>query len=67
MFQDKASCFPVYALKPRSHWTLIDACAAPGNKTIHLAALMGNQGKIYALDLDKGRVDLLRKVNSLLS
>jgi putative methyltransferase len=67
MFQDKASCFPVYALRVKPHWHIIDACAAPGNKTIHLAALMNNNGKITALDMDKGRAELLKKVSRLLA
>ncbi|KAL9062815.1 MAG: hypothetical protein Q9157_008609 [Trypethelium eluteriae] len=41
IFQDKASCFSAYLLEPRlSDGDLIDACAAPGNKTTHLAALL---------------------------
>ncbi|KAL9089805.1 MAG: hypothetical protein Q9165_005599 [Trypethelium subeluteriae] len=41
IFQDKASCFSAYLLDPRpSDGDLIDACAAPGNKTTHLAALL---------------------------
>lgn len=41
IIQDKASCFPSQVMA--DEWTagnVIDACAAPGNKTSHLAALM---------------------------
>ena len=43
IIQDKASCFPALLLLPRQvrlDGDIIDACAAPGNKTTHLAALM---------------------------
>lgn len=35
---------------------VLDACAAPGNKTVHLAALMKGQGKVVACELNKERV-----------
>ena len=28
---------PAHALRPEPGWTVLDACAAPGNKTTHLA------------------------------
>ncbi|OAX85550.1 hypothetical protein ACJ72_00088 [Emergomyces africanus] len=44
ILQDKASCFPAYLLigSNAEQWTgdLMDACAAPGNKTTHLASLL---------------------------
>ena len=41
ILQDKASCFPAYLLSPSyEDGDVIDACAAPGNKTTHLAALL---------------------------
>jgi putative methyltransferase len=33
VLQDKASCLPPVALAPEHHWIVVDACAAPGNKT----------------------------------
>jgi hypothetical protein len=37
VLQGKGSCMPAAALAPEPHWEVIDACAAPGNKTTHLA------------------------------
>lgn len=38
---------------------VLDACSAPGNKTIHLAALMKGKGKIIACEQNKYRVKRL--------
>jgi hypothetical protein len=38
--QSKASCMPAHALAPEPGWTVVDCCAAPGNKTTHVAALL---------------------------
>ncbi|KAM0334428.1 hypothetical protein ACHAQA_001454 [Verticillium albo-atrum] len=41
ILQDKASCFPAYLLDPHvEDGDVIDSCAAPGNKTTHLAAVI---------------------------
>jgi hypothetical protein len=37
LLQSRASCMPAHALRPEPGWQVIDACAAPGNKTTHLA------------------------------
>ncbi|RUP22828.1 NOL1/NOP2/Sun domain family, member 5 [Jimgerdemannia flammicorona] len=60
--QDKASCFPAHVCRPLPHAHVIDACAAPGNKTSHLSALMRNTGKIWAFDLDRRRLELLKRL-----
>lgn len=48
ILQDKASCFPAHILAPpaRNDAVVIDATAAPGNKTSHLCAIMQNKGKV---------------------
>lgn len=42
ILQSKASCMPAHVMQPEAGWTIIDACAAPGNKTTHLAAMLMN-------------------------
>ncbi|XP_009463120.1 PREDICTED: putative methyltransferase NSUN5 [Nipponia nippon] len=44
ILQDKASCLPAFLLAPAAGSHVIDACAAPGNKTSHLAAILKNKG-----------------------
>ncbi|XP_074869793.1 28S rRNA (cytosine-C(5))-methyltransferase isoform X2 [Carettochelys insculpta] len=56
ILQDKASCLPAFLLSPPLGSQVIDACAAPGNKTSHLAAILKNKGQIFAFDLDPKRL-----------
>ncbi|KAH7884674.1 S-adenosyl-L-methionine-dependent methyltransferase [Phlebopus sp. FC_14] len=62
ILQDKASCFPAIVMAPPSDdaCVVIDATAAPGNKTSHLSALMNNKGKLYAFERDKKRYSTLK-------
>lgn len=69
ILQDKASCFPAYLLDPRpDEADIVDACAAPGNKTTHLAALLQGQTKtrpdckIWACERDKPRALTLKSM-----
>ena len=50
-----------HALVPEAEWTVLDACAAPGNKTTHVAALMKKSGRIIALDIHQERFQMLLK------
>jgi putative methyltransferase len=60
--QQRASCFPAVALAPPEGAHVIDGCAAPGNKTSHLAALMQNRGQVYAFEQNARRCELLREM-----
>ncbi|XP_075522442.1 25S rRNA (cytosine-C(5))-methyltransferase NSUN5 isoform X2 [Primulina tabacum] len=64
--QGKGSSMVAVALGPEPGWEVIDACAAPGNKTLHLAALMKGTGKIIACERDEKRVKRLKE-NVILS
>ncbi|KMS93272.1 hypothetical protein BVRB_033150, partial [Beta vulgaris subsp. vulgaris] len=61
ILQDKASCFPAQILldtdRPLRH--LIDACSAPGNKTLQLAAGLASGAKLTAFERDRIRYNTL--------
>jgi 16S rRNA (cytosine967-C5)-methyltransferase len=48
-------------LSPSGGEKILDACAAPGGKTTHLAALAGGGAEIAAVDVSEGRLRLLRE------
>ena len=46
---------------PRPGETIVDMCAAPGGKSLHMAQLMGGKGRIYAFDHSERRLEALRR------
>uniref|UniRef100_A0A9I9DDV3 SAM-dependent MTase RsmB/NOP-type domain-containing protein n=1 Tax=Cucumis melo TaxID=3656 RepID=A0A9I9DDV3_CUCME len=54
--QGKASSMVAVALDPKPGWEVLDACSAPGNKTVHLASLMNGKGRVIACELNESRV-----------
>ena len=58
-FMDEASMAVAYAVQPQQHMRVLDVCAAPGGKTLHMATLMGNTGTIVATDIHEHKVELL--------
>ncbi len=59
--QDEASMLIAHLLDSRPGDKILDACAAPGGKTTHIAALTGNQARILAVDKHPQRVELIRQ------
>jgi 16S rRNA (cytosine967-C5)-methyltransferase len=58
--QDEASQMIPFLLSPKKGERLLDACAAPGGKTVILAHLLGGGGMLVANDRHQGRIKLLR-------
>jgi 16S rRNA (cytosine967-C5)-methyltransferase len=59
--QDGGSQLIAPFLKPEPGMRVIDACAGGGGKTLHLAALMKNKGRIIAMDTEGWKLDELKK------
>ena len=59
--QDAGSQSIAPFLQPQPGMRVIDACAGGGGKTLHLAALMQNKGRIIALDTEAWKLDELKK------
>lgn len=59
--QDEAAQLVGYAVAPRPGERVLDACAAPGGKAIHLAELMGDCGEVVAADVSPARLALVEE------
>jgi len=59
--QDAGSQLIAPFLKAEPGMRVIDACAGGGGKTLHLAALMKNRGRIIAMDTEAWKLEELKK------
>jgi 16S rRNA (cytosine967-C5)-methyltransferase len=59
--QDCSAQLVSYFVDPQPGETVIDACAAPGGKTTHLAELMRDQGIVWACDKTLSRLKKLEQ------
>ena len=60
-FQDESSMLVSEVVDPQPGQRGLDACAAPGGKTTHLAEKMNNQGTLLACDLYAHKVRLIQQ------
>ena len=58
--QDRAAQRIAPLLNPQPGQRVLDACAAPGGKTTHIAELMGDQGEVVAVDVAPRRLQQVK-------
>jgi 16S rRNA (cytosine967-C5)-methyltransferase len=59
--QDSSAQLVAYLLDPQPGETIVDACAAPGGKTLHIAELMQDRGMVWAVDRTASRLKKLQQ------
>jgi len=59
--QDASSQEVAYFMDVKPGMRVIDACAGGGGKTLHIASLMHNKGRILALDIHEWKLKELQK------
>lgn len=59
--QDESSMLVGYALGLRGDEQVLDACAAPGGKSTHIAEKLSETGRVVALDLHEHKVKLIQQ------
>ena len=61
MIQGEAPQLVTELLAPKPGDKILDACAAPGTKTTHIAQMMQNDGQIIASDVSQDRLVMVRQ------
>ena len=61
MPQSRASMLVSRVLDPKPGERVLDLCAAPGAKASHMAALMGNDGEVVAVEIQRRRAEALER------
>lgn len=59
--QDESSMLVARALNPQPGEMILDACAAPGGKSTHIAERMQGSGIVHSLDLHEHKVKLIKQ------
>ena len=66
VIQQKSSALVSLILNPKPQDLILDLCAAPGQKSSHLAALINSGKNIFACELNERRVSILKQRMELL-
>jgi 16S rRNA (cytosine967-C5)-methyltransferase len=61
MVQDPSTIMAVEMLDPKPQERILDACAAPGGKTVAMAEAMGGGGTLTAMDIHADRMGYLHE------
>ncbi|MGE8204133.1 16S rRNA (cytosine(967)-C(5))-methyltransferase RsmB [Heyndrickxia sp. NPDC080065] len=59
--QDESSMLVTYALNIEENQFVLDACAAPGGKSTHIAEKLHGTGKVISLDLHEHKTKLIQQ------
>ncbi len=61
VIQDRSSQWVSTLLEPKKGEKILDACAAPGSKTTHIAEIIEDTGEIWAFDRSEVRLKILKE------
>lgn len=63
--QDESAGLVVSIVDPQPGESIVDCCAAPGGKTLFMASCLSGQGKVSAIDINEGRLRILKETAKL--
>ncbi|KAK8926575.1 hypothetical protein KSP39_PZI018149 [Platanthera zijinensis] len=63
--QDESAGLVVAIVDPLPGETIIDCCAAPGGKTLFMASQLRSRGTIWAVDINRARLRVLKETSKL--
>ena len=59
--QDESAMLVAPSMEIKEDLKVMDLCSAPGGKTTHISELMNNRGKVWAFDIHKNKLSLIKE------